>query len=344
MSKMLLIIGNGFSLDFINQLGRDDSVDLRNLFRLGHTVNFPGQNVPGFLSHRWCPNLWLLGARPNQNNDESISIIEEIITCSNMLFDYLGHDNDRLKLREPSNQSIYIKAYSELIVYLRHLFISYDKRVLEDEIGKLLAVKKWGWMHFLEKAKTKYETIKVITYNYDIWLERILDKMDIVYSISGINEESKTVEIIKPHGSISFVPSSGKKELYQISYSIELGDVDISKLKCAYTDLDEYDKSFLIPPAGDSSRQTTNIWSEKLRALAIAATREMDGGDDVYFCGMSYWHVDRKELDELLININPDVNITIINPSLRRELNAVLVTLFKNYTVFTSSESLKEVL
>jgi hypothetical protein len=344
MSKLLLITGNGFSLDFISQIGKDNTVDLRNLFKLGHTVNFPGQNIPGFLSHKWCPNLWLLGARPSQKKDESISIIEEIITCSNMLFDYLVHDNNRLKLRDPSAHSIYIKAYLELIVYLRHLFITYNNRIEDSDIDNLLSDNEWGWIQFLNKAKTKYEKIKIITYNYDIWLERILNKMDIEYCVGGLENSDKLVEIIKPHGSISFIPTSGKKDMYQISYSVELGDVEISGIKCAYTELDEYDKSFLIPPAGDSTRQSSNSWSQKLHKLAINTTKEMDGNDDVIFCGMSYWHVDRKELDELLININPDVNITIINPNLRRELNAVLVTLFKNFTVFTSSESLKEIL
>ena len=348
MNKLLLIIGNGFSIDFISQIDKADKIDVRNLFRLGHTVRFPDSNTPGFLSHRHCPNLWLLGARPTQSNNECMSIIEEIITCSNMLFDYLHHSNlstdkSRVKLLDPTRQSVYIKAYSELIAYLRHLFISYNNQISDDDLEIFLKNTDWGWKHFFVNASSKYETIKVITYNYDIWLERILNILKIEYSVGGLDETNKLVQIIKPHGSISFVPKSGKKDMFGINYTIDSGDTDIVTLSCTYNELEQYDKSFLIPPAGDSSRQQTNIWSKRLRELAISAIKDLSEADDVFFCGMSYWHVDRKELDELLINLNQSVNITLINPSLPKELNAVLVTLFEKYTVFTSSESLKEV-
>jgi hypothetical protein len=59
---------------------------------------------------------------------------------------------------------------------------------------------------------------------------------------------------------------------------------------------------------------------------------------------MSYWHVDRKELDELLINLNQRANITLVNPEPPKELNAVLVSLFKNYTAYTSSNVMGEVI
>ena len=342
MSNLLLILGNGFSIDFISQIGKESAIDVINLFRLGHTVKFPETNTSGFLSYKHCPNLWLLGAHPNKS--ECMSIIEEIITCSNMLFDYMaftGPNNDRMRFVDKENQSIYIQAYSELIAYLRHLFIHYDSRITAGDINAFLK-KTWGWKSFFEKAKNKYKNIKIVTYNYDIWLERILDTLNIEYSIGGFEPCDKSFCIIKPHGSISFVPEKDPKAMYEIKYTIDSWDEDISKLKVEYTELEQYDKNFLIPPAGDSSRQQINGWSKTLRECAIDAAKSIGKSDDVIICGMSYWHVDRKELDELFINLNHDVNITLINPDPPKDLNAVLVTLFRNYKVFTSSESLKE--
>lgn len=343
MSNLLLILGNGFSIDFISNIKKVDTIDVRNLFRLGHTVKFPGTNIPGFLSYKHCPNLWLLGSRPNIEFDECMSIIEEIITCSNMLFDYLsymGSDKNRMKFLEKENKSIYIQAYSELIAYLRHLFIDYDSKISNDDIKSFVEETDWGWVSFFKKAKIKYENVKIVTYNYDIWLERILNALNIDYSIGGCEPDDKHFNVIKPHGSISFVPKSGKKSMYEINYTIDSGDTDIDKLGVMHTDLEQYDKNLLIPPAGDSSRQQTNVWSKKLRSCAIEAAKKITESDDAIICGMSYWHVDRKELDELLINLNQDVNITLINPEPPKDLNAVLVTLFKNYKAFTSSASL----
>lgn len=345
MANLLLILGNGFTIDFINHIGREADIDVKNLFRLGHTVTIPDTKTFGFLSHKYCPNLWLLGARPNIEQDAGMAIIEEIITCSNMLFDYLNHctpDNERMKLLEKDNQSVFIKAYSELTAYLRHLFISYNEKINDDELQKLITENSWGWLHLLRNERKKYEQIHVITYNYDIWLERILEKMGIDYSICGCTESGASVNIVKPHGSISFVPHSGQNTMYEINYLIDTSGIDMDRIEVKNVELDKYDKSYLIPPAGDSPRQEQNVWSKRLRKCAVDAVKSLGDNDDVIICGMSYWHVDRKELDELLINMNQNVNLTIVNPSLPRDLNAVLVTLFKNYITLTSSDLLRE--
>ena len=344
MKNLLLILGNGYTIDYISSIGKADEIDVKNLFHKGHTVKFPDNGRPGFLSYKYCPSLWLLGARPNKGDGESMAIIEEIITCSNMLFEYLqlaNKDSGRLKLIEADNQSIYIKAYSELIAYLKYLFIEYNSKISDKEIEDFLGSNIWGWAEFFRKAYINYDKINIITYNYDIWLERIFDALGITYSVVGFDAELK-VNIIKPHGSISFIPKSGKNILYRINYTIDADGTDIDQLRVDYNDLEQYDKSFLIPPAGDSSRQLNNTWAKKLRKCALEAVKSTNDLDDVFICGMSYWHVDRKELDELLINLNQNVNLSLINPNPPKDLNAVLVSLFKNYTVFTSSDIFKE--
>lgn len=349
MKKLLLILGNGFTIDFIKHIEKEDEIDVRNLFRLGHNVKFPDTGQPGFLSHRHCPSLWLLGARPNKNGSENMSIIEEIITCSNMLFEYLElakEDKNRLKLIEFDNQSEYIKAYSELIAYLKYLFIEYNQKISDKDIDGFITKSEWGWIPYLKNAyeSRAFESISVITYNYDIWLERILNRLGIEYNLCGFEEKKCKVNIVKPHGSISFVPASGKNRLYNINYKIDSAGTDISQMKIEYADLEQYDKSYLVPPAGDSSRRKTDTWAATLRTCALDTIQELGENDEAIICGMSYWHVDRKELDELLINLNQNSNVMLVNPNPPKELNAVLVSLFNKYTVFTSAETLKEVL
>ena len=350
LKKLLLILGNGFTIDFVNAITEADKqergIDVTHLFRFGDIVKFPDKGIPGFLSHKYCPSLWLLGVRPN--HDECMSIIEEVITCSNMLFDYSNvkdedGDKTKSKLKVFDNPSLYIKAYCELIAYLRHLFIEYDRKIKKDEIIAFLNNGEWGWSEFLRNASEKYDEISIVTYNYDIWLERILETMNIKFSICGFTGEER-VNIIKPHGSISFIPKSGKQRLYSISYSFDSTSIGKEQITVSYDDLDCYDKSYLIPPAGDSSRRCFDTWATYLRQKAVTKAKQLKANDDVIVCGMSYWHVDRKELDELLINLDPEVNLILLNPHPPKDLNAVLVSLFKNYTVFTSSHVLREVI
>lgn len=77
--KLLFILGNGFSIDLLNHLRYQASVDVRNLFKFGSCVRWPADHVPGFLSFKYCPHLWNLGARPQMTEQETMSLIEDIM-------------------------------------------------------------------------------------------------------------------------------------------------------------------------------------------------------------------------------------------------------------------------
>src|SRR5690606_13478007 len=85
MKNIYIILGNGFTLDFLNSIGKLDEINARNLFKNGEKVPWPGNNQSGFLSYKYCPNLWNLGARPNSDSNQTIELIEDIITCANIL-------------------------------------------------------------------------------------------------------------------------------------------------------------------------------------------------------------------------------------------------------------------
>jgi hypothetical protein len=69
MKDLFIILGNGFSIDFLNHLCVKDNlpaageISLSNLFENGELVPWPGDDSPGFLSYKHCPSLWTLGAR-----------------------------------------------------------------------------------------------------------------------------------------------------------------------------------------------------------------------------------------------------------------------------------------
>lgn len=356
MKNLYIILGNGFTIDFLNHYtdstpAINNQIDVRNLFRLGDKINSPWENRPGFLSYKHCPYLWTLGARPSNSIQESTALIEEIITCANMFFDFVNEPEQkakRLELASPGNNKPHLKAYSELIVYLRHLFSYYNSIISDSDLKEFVATNtSWGWLKFLRSIpEKKYSKITVITYNYDIWLERILDALGISYHITGFEPTiSAQIEIIKPHGSISFVPKSYQMTAFGVNYNLDYDGISIDQLEIKYHNLMNYDKGAIIPPAGDSLRlERTSPWAHTLRHKARDSAKTITNNDEVVLCGISYWHVDRREIDELLININQDTGFTFINPSPPRDLNAVLISIFSKYVQQCSSSEIGGIL
>ncbi len=356
MKSVFIILGNGFTIDFLKKYNeyleskntKSVHIDVQNLFRYGEVIGTPWDERPGFLSYKICPALWTLGARPNNSADESNALIEEIISCANMFFDFINDPAQkakRLSMISSNDDRIYLRAYCELIVYLRHLFSWYDSLIDDTELQEfVLTCKNWGWLSFLKKLDLKeYKKIIFVSYNYDVWLERILNCLGLKYGVYGFNNSGdEVIELIKPHGSISFVPKN-HMDRYDINYNIDVDGLKIDELMLKYDSLTKYSTGAIIPPAGDSARlQVTSSWADTLRKEAINKAKELSNDREsiVVMCGISYWHVDRREIDELLINLNSDTGFTFINPIPPRDLNAVLISIFKNYVLQTSSDNI----
>lgn len=357
-----IILGNGFTIDFLknfqeyqkgNRKQLINKIDVTNLFSKGDQVTLPDNNSPGFLSYKMCPNLWTLGATPSCSDDDSKRIVEEVTTCSNMFFDFLQDPklkSKRLALSEEDNQSIYIKAYSELIVYLKHLFCFYNDQIEQTELVEYVKNSDWGWINYFNRIRKELNNTEIIivTYNYDIWLERVLDAMAINYYISGIERKRKNaIQIIKPHGSISFDQKETNNIMLNqdISYKLNLDGVTRASIRVNRShNLLGNRNSILIPPAGDSIRMSISSWTIDLRATASDKALNTKPNDNVILCGISYWHVDRRELDEIFLNLDSNVNMTFINPSPPCDLNAVLMSIFKNYRLLKTSNDIGGIL
>lgn len=356
MKSVFIILGNGFTIDFLkkyneffqNKKGQKLNIDVQNLFKFGEVIGSPWDEKPGFLSYKVCPALWTLGARPNNNVVESNALIEEIISCANMFFDFINDPDQktkRLSMINSNDDRIYLRAYCELIVYLRQLFSWYDSLIDDISLQEFVSTcSNWGWLSFLKGLNLKdYKKIIFVSYNYDVWLERILNSLNLKYDVFGFNNnEDSVIEIIKPHGSISFVPKN-HIDRYDINYNIDVDGLKIDELVLRYDFLTKYSTGAIIPPAGDSARlQVTSSWAGTLRNEAIRKAKQLSNDKEsvVVMCGISYWHVDRREIDELLINLNSDTEFTFINPMPPRDLNAVLISIFKNYVLQTSSDNI----
>lgn len=332
LKTLFILIGNGFTIDFIDHMQKEDVISVSNLFKFGSCVPWPVDKEPSFLSYKRCPNLWNLGARPSMCDRESIRLIEDIITCANVV------DSNRR-----SGDNIYIKAYKELAIYLKHLFIYYNNKISDDEIrGR---IDSWSWSIFLDKVynSSEYKKIIIVTYNYDVWLERYLKVKGMKFNIGVLERmnNKKKITILKPHGSISFIHKTKlDKSSFEISYNRDLSEGIAKEFSVKYSALDEhYLINAMIPPAGDSGRLQFG-WASQIRGKIKQLAKELSPNDEVITCGLSYWHVDRKEIDEIFTSINPEVTLKLVNPYPPRTLNSVLCSLFPNYINYTSSKIL----
>lgn len=340
--KVCIVLGNGFSIDFLSFLSKKDNniwdnINLSNLFSAGSNLKWPANQHPGFLSKKYTPNLWELGARPYLNTVDSMNIIEKIVTSVNVYALKGPTANDI-----GSNQ-IYLKAYKELTSYLKYLFLDYNSKI--DIIPE--DILEWSWANFFSSlnSNVEVEEVIIITYNYDIWLERVLQKLQIGFDVPPIdnNGGNNKFKIFKPHGSISF---KYKDELPLSSFNINYQEL---KTTCSTMDIrieyqDLYTNNpitFLIPPAGDVSR-TRDGWNVTVRQMYEPKLQELKKNDLMIISGISYWHVDRSEIDNILISPTDEIDLININPSMDPYFESVINSLFKNYIHFDKSHILKE--
>lgn len=336
-----IILGNGFSIDFINHISKEKSeiiqkIDLKNLFSQGANLRWPQDNKPGFLSFRRCPSLWNIGARTNTSQTETNEILERVVTCANVYSLRRGTSLDG----NVGNGFLY--AYKELVSYLKYLFIYYNSLITEIPD----TARQWAWSKFFKaiQSDASVESISIVSYNYDIWLERLLNFLDIPFSLPllATNNEAK-IKIFKPHGSISFLHKTKlPPESFSINYNNLAVDCPLSDIKHELTDINHHTPvNFIIPPAGESGR-SNHTWAQAIRGECVAQANSCKDDDLAIICGISYWHVDRGEIDILLNSMKSNMELLHINPYPSQTLDAVLNSLFLKYTHFPSSEVLAE--
>lgn len=334
MKNLILILGNGLTMDLLTHLKDEKpNIDLSNLFSKGDTVLWPdGSRERGFLSYKHCPSLWNLGARPNMDKQAANDLIEDIITCANMISSANTH---------PQEDNIYLTAYYELVAYLKHLFIQYNEQVSDKDLNDD-TITEWGWLKLIQKANEshEYKKIIIITYNYDIFLERLLHLRDISFSVGGLENDTEKIVLLKPHGSISFAHNSvGDSSTFGIRKNTDMYEASLSDFSVKYDHLsDNYLVNALIPPAGDSSRLTYK-WANDLRELIDKYIASISEDDKCVISGLSYWHVDRKEIDILLAKISEkNIDTYMVNPHPPKALSAVLTCVLPKHITYTSSQ------
>jgi hypothetical protein len=198
----------------------------------------------------------------------------------------------------------------------------------------------WSWSKLLKDLSDNpdVEKVDIVTFNYDVWLERTLEVLNIDYHISEMSKDKKgKLSITKPHGSISFIHNKPLDPLaFSINYSSDYLEGNLDDFEIKMSDLGINTPIIpIIPPAGDSERFNLT-WAGSLRKDAVSKAASLTKGDRVILCGLSYWHVDRREIDDLLLKVSDQVELAFINPTPPETFDAVLTSLFQHYEHYIS--------
>ena len=328
------LIGNGFSINVVQKMGKEDEIDLTNLFAMGDKVFWPDNEKECFLSKKHCPNLWELGAKTIATKEEATRLIGNIITSMNAHSLYLD-DSDRIKAVKDTS---YYKAYCQLVSYLKNLFIHYNACITEENFESLFDEgKKYYFISFIKSQLKNGNKVRIITYNYDVLLERMLTYSKIPYKTAGfdVTNTDDPMIIFKPHGSISFETKVKRKPGQSYNNMRDPFDGAKTSLSDMSLNIDiKSDNSIvnpLIPPAGDANRMTDG-WVKELNRKIEDCIAEAGENDELIIYGISYDHVDRNELDKIVTMLPYCINVQYINPYPSDTFEMVLASIFENYS------------
>ena len=334
-----ILLGNGASIQTIKDLGMEDRVDLRNLFSQCDRVPWPQNQHECFLSQKHCQELWSMGVKATNNTRGASNLINNIITSMNV-YNYCVSNSSRTldSLRiDKLKESFYYKAYCQLVSYFLNLFIYYNNQIDDSMLLRYVTECKCGNIYdFIDvKSKEGYR-IRIISYNYDIFLERILKLKKLLFKVAGFDEISENDKIIiyKPHGSISFISKEKRKSPHysvikdpfdSVTHDIKSMEIDMS-IKADHSIINP-----IVPPAGDANRSgdgwLTDI-GKSIKEVLSAATSE----DTLLIYGISYDHVDRLEIDKIISSLPYDMDVNYINPYPTETFEIVLASVFANYS------------
>ncbi len=285
MNTILLIVGNGLSIDLYRCL----KLDINPSFPFSFDVPDPFDS--------------------NKKLLDTLTRVEDMIKSYPNTKDFDVIQNFVRNYRKNNQEDQW--KHCELRHYLS-LAYSYANDILLNQWGK-----RWKWEVWINKNYNKIAGI--VSFNYDLVLETTLNKSSLSYHRIGSTEEDNPagIPVFKPHGSCDFDISSRAifippqvrlKNLTSLNESIinGRGRVEIipkEKLLEPRTEAD------IVLPF-EFSPQTQLTWVrqgyETVRQIAKAA-------DTCIIVGISYQPCDRPEINSIIDDLPANTKIQLID-------------------------------
>jgi len=273
MLRYSVLVGNGLTLDLVSSLGIDTSSPLQHF-------NHSKINYSNFIDH--------------------LPAIKSELMVASSLTDFDAITYYVQKNKDNPDKDCQLR---------RFLSISYSQlqNVVDNFEDK---IKKWKWTQWFKENKKSCQL--AISLNYDLALERSLYYANISYRRIGTDEPLGKVPILKPHGSIDFdLPD------YAIYCPIEqrwgvttsLNDAQYVKTIPKADWLLPRMEADLIPPSMHNIQRGLSWINEMFNIYTMQAGKI----NALIIVGISYWEVDRPEIDFFLRRLNSKAKIFIMN-------------------------------
>lgn len=272
-SKILMIIGNGFSKSYLDHKG----IEINS-----------SKPLTGFESKKCEVNIFLdkipdlKNIIDKYNNEDHFKLIEEFLS------DY--NNDDRL-----------------ICFMKRFITLAYSKFQLEIE--KESKIEKWEFSKWILNNKKNISDIYSL--NYDLIVENILDSLGIRYCRPFTSEMLPNVKydcyIYKPHGSIDFdLPSSAIKISEESIWSsiIFNNQANINGQNLKIVERESYLKprvqQDVVLPSSENDQMKIS-WVKKMYKMLFS---RMNNFEKIIIFGFGYRYEDRNEFNLILDKIH----------------------------------------
>ena len=315
MKKFGLLVGNEFTLDFIEPKGFHSSRPLKNF----NSSKIKYQS--DFMNH--LSEIQKLQSNRNLNDFEAIENYVE-------KFKEIEEEYYSLPLHK---KSAYVEDPIYDIASKRHLqlrrFLAMAYSVLQREIDKQ-DMSDWKWAAWLLRNNANLSF--AISLNYDLTLENALTASNSHYYRVGTNEFPKAIPIIKPHGSIDFdLPNLIGENIDPWKVSAHLNDMQrVEVIPKADWLTPRMEADIIVPSLHNV--QSHLSWVEEMFEQYSTAAKSLDA---LVIVGCSYWGVDRPEIDLMLSQLRRRTKVYVVDLRLCKDLKKKIQSLGLSYREVT---------
>lgn len=302
-ADVFLVVGNGLAMDLTSQFPR--LRDWNTQRPLAWQISAPGQ-----------PGVPLLDLLPRAR----LLIAEARAVIGGTASDFEIFDAALQAAARDSNPTM-------AIVELRHL-VALSFAAYQKHSDRFVTAASWAWGQFILSIADRLQGI--VSYNYDLNVETVLEVHGVPLRHLAVSQASGTgLPIIKPHGSIDYAPASivfgGQRPNYPIQVFVEKCDVPIQRLPRYHLQVARYAADVVIPT--EASGYSQFQWVKPGRLWARRAGTDTR---TLILMGLSYWPVDRPELDELIDSVPATATVIVGNPAPHADLIDRLEARFSN--------------
>jgi hypothetical protein len=303
VSRICLLVGNGFSKDLVRNLNlqTDPSSPLTSF-------NNPNINFDKFIE-----KLPLV-------KNELLPLLNDGIKDFDAINIYL--ENAKIEGEEAFN-----RKECQLRRFLALAFSEFQVDIEKHNFSN------WKWLSWLKKHNKNM--VCMISFNYDLILEKAIKQSEKKFRRVGVREEKMGIPIIKPHGSIDFeIPHHNLKLDDETIWSTTFTGKQFFQDGKGYIEAVPYENWFkprlqpdLIPPSQYNYNKHLDWVKDGFSTFEQVAS---NGGVDTFvIVGHSYSEVDREEIEDYIKCLTKRSEFYIVNPNNKCENVQQLITFIK---------------